>query len=247
MKHLLARKNRALLQDLARKKTLLAFDFDGTLAPIVKDRDAARLRARTLTLLTRLCELYPCAVISGRGRANVQRLLGGARVPYVVGNHGLEPGGDLAAARRDVARACRALHGLSEQDAGIDLEHKQYSLALHYRRCKDKRRARRLIDSAIETLPVAVRVIGGKLVVNLVPAEAPDKGAALQSLRKQAGARVALYAGDDITDEDVFRLDQPGRLLSVRIGQSRRSAAEYYLQAQRDIDRLLATLIEFRR
>lgn len=246
MKQLLASKNRALLLNLAQNKALLAFDFDGTLAPIVKDRDAARLRPRTLTLLTQLCSLYPCAVISGRGRADAQRLLAGARVHYVVGNHGLEPGGDLAAARRDVTRACRALQQLSEQDPGIELEHKKYSLALHYRRCTDKRTARRLIESAIAALPVAVRVIGGKRVVNLVPAKAPDKGAALQSLRKQAGARIALYAGDDITDEDVFRLQQPNRLLSVRIGQSRRSAAEYYLQSQRDIDRLLATLIALR-
>ena len=56
-------------------------------------------------------------------------------------------------------------------------------------------------------------------------AGAPNKGDALLRLRTSDGAHTALYVGDDVTDEDVFRLDQPGRLLTVRIGKSLTSAA----------------------
>ena len=55
-----------------------------------------------------------------------------------------------------------------------------------------------------------------------------------------------MYVGDDVTDEDVFRLDQPGRLFTVRIGQSRTSAARYYLRQQREIDQLRTCLVALR-
>jgi len=66
------------------------------------------------------------------------------------------------------------------------------------------------------------------------------------SLRSAEGADVALYVGDDVTDEDVFGIDQPGRLLSVRVGDSRGSAAHYYLRKQAEVVRLLAVLAKLR-
>ena len=47
MKSLLAPRSRPVLRALARGRVLLAFDFDGTLAPIVADPVRARLRPRT--------------------------------------------------------------------------------------------------------------------------------------------------------------------------------------------------------
>ena len=49
--------------------------------------------------------------------------------------------------------------------------------------------------------------------------------------------------GDDETDEDVFALDQPGRLLTIRVGRKRQSLASYFLRNQAEIDRLLETLL----
>lgn len=89
-------------------------------------------------------------------------------------------------------------------------------------------------------------MVPGKLVVNVVPERAPNKGDALLELRKAEQADTALYVGDDVTDEDVFELDQPGRLLSVRVGESRSSAAAYFLRNQNEMDRLLAKLIALR-
>ena len=53
--------------------------------------------------------------------------------------------------------------------------------------------------------------------------------------------------GDDETDEDVFTLDQPGRLLTIRVGPKRSSAARYYIANQPAIDDLLRVLLELRR
>jgi trehalose 6-phosphate phosphatase len=88
-----------------------------------------------------------------------------------------------------------------------------------------------------------LRKIPGKLVLNLTPVQAPDKGDALQRLMASEQAEVALYVGDDVTDEDVFRLDKPGKLLTVRVGAAQFSAARYYLRDQQEIDTLLAQLI----
>lgn len=246
MKYLFGRGAAGLLAEVARSRALLAFDFDGTLAPIVADRDAAFMTRSTAALLTRVAELYPCAVISGRGRADVARRLGGANVKHVVGNHGLEPGADLEAVGREMERARRSLERSLGGVPGVEIEDKTYSLSVHFRGAPSRQAALGEIDAAIARVEGGMRVIPGKLVVNVVPASAPNKADALLGLRSAEHADLALYFGDDVTDEDVFELDQPGRVLSVRVGMSRVSAARYFLRCQREIDEALAELANAR-
>ena len=246
MRQLLSRRHAGVLEQLASTRALVAFDFDGTLAPIVTNRDEAQMRPPTRELFARACDLYPCAVISGREQADVSARLGGAATKYVIGNHGLEPGENLGEFEREVSEARDLLGEALVNVEGVDIEDKRYSLALHYRRSTDKRAARAAILDRVAALPAPVRVIRGKLVVNVVPQRAPNKGDALLSLRTAEGADAALFVGDDVTDEDVFEIDQPGRLLSVRIGESSTSAASYFLRNQVEVDRLLARLIALR-
>ena len=246
MRRLLAREHRDVLVTLARSRTLLAFDFDGTLAPLGADREGVAMRARTAALLSKLCVLYPCAVISGRSVADVAARLGGAAVRYVVGNHGLEPGTGLAAFEHETARTRTLLERALAGVAGVEIEDKRFSLAVHYRRAAVKRPVRLAIRRAVAALPIPVRMVPGKLVVNVVPLHAPHKGDALLHLQEAAGAEMALFVGDDVTDEDIFELEQPGRLVTARIGASRASQAMYCLRNQGEIDTLLATLIALR-
>ncbi len=247
MTHLLAHENLATLAQLASSKVLLAFDYDGTLAPIVGDRDQAEMRPRTAALLRQLCELYPCAVISGRSRQDVAARLGGAAVKYVIGNHGLEPSSGLEDYAHEIGQAHHLLNRQLEQEPGVDVENKRYSLALHYRRSLRRRSAREAIHRAIAALPMRVRVVPGKLVVNVVPEKAPHKGDALLRLQELEGADRCFYVGDDVTDEDVFALAQPERVVTLRIGESQDSAATYFLRDQQELDRLLAELVTLRR
>jgi trehalose 6-phosphate phosphatase len=243
MKHILSKGNRELLAQVAWSNVLMAFDFDGTLAPIVADRDDAGMRLRTKKLFAQVCATYPCAVISGRSQNDVSTRVAGMGVKFIVGNHGLEPGNDMGKFAAVVVssrpKLANALLGLD----GIDIEDKGYSLAVHYQRSRRKREARAAIHAAAAKLPVRMRVVPGKLVVNLVPWAAPNKGDALLQLRALAGADTALYVGDDVTDEDVFALDEPGRLLSIRVGASKSSAAPFFVKGQREMDALLQTLV----
>ncbi len=246
MKPILSKENVDVLAHLAWARALVAFDFDGTLAPIVDDRERASMRTATRRLFARLCDLYPCAVISGRSQRDVAARLDGAAIKYVIGNHGLEPGGGLTEFEQEISRAHRLLSSAMCGWPGVDVENKHYSLAVHYRRCRRKRDARDAIHAAIAGLPTPMRIVPGKMVVNVVPAGAPDKGDALLDLRDREKADIALYVGDDVTDEDVFKLDQPGRVLTVRVGESPSSAAAYFLRTQREVDALLTKLVVLR-
>lgn len=246
MRHLLGAEGRELLAQLASTRVLLAFDFDGTLAPIVSDRESARMRTRTAGLLDAVVARYPVAVISGRAKSDVRRRLGRARLQHVIGNHGLEPGGDTRTFARVMRRCLPLLEAALDGAAGVEVEDKRYSLAVHYRHARNKSAARARIAAAVAGLPDPMRVIAGKLVVNIVPVDAPNKGDALLALREKERADVALYVGDDVTDEDVFVLDEPGVVVSSRVGRSTRSAAPYYLRDQREMDPLLAALVHLR-
>ncbi len=245
MRYLLARRNREALAGFAASKGLVALDYDGTLAPIVADPDRAHMRDRTKALLAEVCRLYPCAVISGRSEADARKLLGAVPVSYVIGNHGIEVGGSLSKLEKATARARRFMEKALSNEQWLDIEDKRYSLTLHYRRSRSPNRALLAIEAAASKLPVAMRSLPAKCAVNLIPRSAGTKADALLLLRDRAGADTALFAGDDATDEDIFRLDQPG-LTTVRIGRSVTSSAAYYLRKQAEIDQLLRRLVRLR-
>jgi trehalose 6-phosphate phosphatase len=233
----------AALRPLEGRGVLLAFDFDGTLAPIVARREAAAMRPRTAALFHEVCARYPTAVITGRARGDVLPRLAGAAVVAVVGNHGLETGAALPPARARLLETTRArLRELPRVVGGLDVEDKGASFSVHLRRA---RRPRVAAAAVLAALPAGMKVVPGKAVLNVVLATAPHKGDALAALARRHRARALLYVGDDVTDEDAFALDAPG-LVGVRVGRARRSAAEYFLRAQPEVDRLLRWLVTHR-
>jgi trehalose 6-phosphate phosphatase len=245
MKNVLSRSNLEVLEQIAWSNALLAFDFDGTLAPIVADPARAGMRARTRGLLDELTGLYPVCVISGRAQRDVRARLDGVQVREVVGNHGLEPWHESDSFVREVRRWLPILEEALAEHRGVVIEDKAFSVAIHYRASRAKKEARAAIERAAERLG-NVRVVGGKQVVNVLPQDAPHKGIALERLRTKLRCDTALFVGDDETDEDVFALDQPGQLLSVRVGERTGSAAHFCIDDQHAIDALLQVLIDLR-
>ncbi|MFO0667722.1 MAG: trehalose-phosphatase [Polyangiaceae bacterium] len=243
MKNILSRANIPVLEQFAWSNVMVAFDFDGTLAPIVREPSAAKLRVSTRTRLTLLAALYPCVVISGRSRNDVAMRLAPIRFAAVVGNHGSEYGKGRSQHANLVRAWAATLRRQLAGVGGVEIEEKGASIAVHYRKARSRRDAKARIERAISLLDGALRLVEGKLVLNVLPEGAPHKGVAVQQLRGAVGADTAIFVGDDVTDEDVFSIDEPGRLLSVRVGRSRRSAASYCLASQRDVDSFLDVLI----
>jgi trehalose 6-phosphate phosphatase len=245
MRSILARGNRGVLERFAGSNVLLALDFDGTLAPIVSEPARAAMRPSTRRLLEGVARLYPCVVISGRARADVQGRLHGLGVAEVIGNHGIESRRAAARVHREVRRWRRALETSLAPLRGVRIEDKAFSVAVHYRQSREKRTVRAALRTAARSLG-DVRLIPGKQVLNVLPAGAPHKGMALERVRAGLGCETAVYVGDDDTDEDVFALDRPARLLTIRVGRKARSKADYYLRRQTDIDALLRRLLTLR-
>jgi trehalose 6-phosphate phosphatase len=246
MRHILADEQREVLAQLSWSNVLLGFDFDGTLAPIVDDPERAALQPGTRRHLAELAALYPCVVISGRSVRDVERRVGGLGLRAIIGNHGLEPWRATRELELVVERWRELLDRLLAGLPGVEIEDKTYSLAVHYRRSRQKKRARTAILLALGQLD-GVRLIGGKQVVNAVPIGAPHKGMALERERDHLGCDTALFVGDDETDEDVFALERPGRLVTVRVGTLGDSQASYCLRSQTEIDDLMERLIALRR
>jgi trehalose 6-phosphate phosphatase len=238
------------LAALARSSALFAFDFDGTLAPIRPRPVDVHVSATIALRLEKLARLRPVAIVTGRQIADVRDRLG--FVPtWIIGNHGAEDEGDPEAS----ARASRALDPLRARlleradglaAAGVLVEDKQQSLALHYRTAPDRAAASALIHEVLAGFTPALHVFGGKLVFNAVAADAPDKAVAVQRLLLRAGADAAFFAGDDVNDEPVFAAALPG-WVTVRIGCERRdSAARFCIDGPHEmagvLDRILGLI-----
>lgn len=239
-----------VLESLSFTKTLYAFDFDGTLSKIVRKPSEASILPSTAELLRDLSELVPVAVISGRSVDDLRPRLR-FKPRFVVGNHGLEgidkASFSLAKARQISRRWAEDLKTV-KFEPGVEIEDKDYSLALHYRRARNKRVARSQIQKAIEGLSPSPRVIQGKFVYNVLPAGAPHKGAALLDLLDKCRMKHILYIGDDDTDEDVFNLPYDGgQLMTIRIGKKNSSQANYYIRRQTQINQVLRLLVSYHR
>lgn len=239
MQYLLSRASQSILTQMAREQTLCAFDFDGTLSPMVEHPHRARVRARTLGLLERLAALYPCVIVSGRARADLLGRLSGVKVERVIGNHGAETELTTSKSRRLIKQWRTTLEVTLSSLAGLWVEDKGLSLAVHYRQSPRKTEARRRILEVARSLKHA-RVFGGKQVVNLALDGALNKGEAVAAERDRLGCDWVLYVGDDENDEDAFALD--GNVVPVRIGRKALSHADYYLRTQTEIDALLELL-----
>lgn len=243
MRHLFSTEGEADLAALMARHPLLAFDFDGTLAPIVALPQQARVPTATLRRLRQLVQRLPVAVISGRSLADLHARLG-FEPAHVVGNHGAEDASEPAgrAATLDGLRERLRGAAVELQRCGVSIEDKGASLALHYRLAADRSIARAAIERLLSPPPPQLHVFGGKMVTNVVPAGADDKAAALRRLVERTGAGSVLYLGDDVNDESVFAADEAS-WLSVRVGVHRASAARYFIAGPREVPRLLDRIL----
>ena len=234
-----------MMARFAASDVLVAFDYDGTLAPINPAPARVTMRKTTRRLLRPVAERYPCAVISGRAYLDIERRVKGLPLQAVFGNHGIEPLWAYPAGAALVTDWVAQLAPRLRPLPGVWLEDKQHSLAIHYRRARDPAATRRAIASAVADLKEA-RAIEGRASINLLPRRGPNKGRALRHICRVTGCARAIYIGDDGTDEDAFGALTPDRLLSIRVGRSQRSLARFTLRSQRDLDALMRLLIMLR-
>jgi trehalose 6-phosphate phosphatase len=208
---------------------LAAFDYDGTLAPIVDDPAQARPHPSVVSALVRLAaRIGAVAVVTGRPAQVAVDLAGFADVEgldslVVVGHYGLERW-DAASGQLTVSEPSPGLEDVREElprllaELGLaeaDVEDKGLSVAVHVRRAGDPRAAyshmrQPLVDLA-ERHGLAAEP--GRMVIELRP-PGMDKGRALRSLVEEHAAGSVMFTGDDLGDlaayDEVDRLREQG-------------------------------------
>ncbi|WP_255954529.1 trehalose-phosphatase [Streptomyces odontomachi] len=207
----------ALLADPAR--AVIAFDFDGTLAPIVADPGQARAHPGAVPALAALApRVRSVAIITGRpaltavehgsfaGVAGLEHLV-------VLGHYGAErwdaatntltapdPHPGVTAVRAE-------LPDLLERHAagGAWIEDKGFAVAVHTRRAADPQAAFEALREPLGGLAARHRlaVEPGRFVLELRP-PGMDKGVALTRYVREVGGTSVLYGGDDLGDLPAF-------------------------------------------
>jgi trehalose 6-phosphate phosphatase len=187
---------------------VIALDFDGTLAPIVRDPSTSRPVPGVIDTLAGLSEAgAQIAIVTGRAAETALELGGLQAIPDVIisGLHGAETWqhGRLQTQEEPAGLATLrdSLPPLLEQAAeGLWLEDKRLSLVVHARQAADPQR---VLTELGNWLPPLVQEQGlelhpGKLVLEI---RIPDvsKATALERLLSP-DTTAALFGGDDLGD-----------------------------------------------
>lgn len=201
---------------LRRGSLLIATDFDGTLAPVVRDPTRARPLPQARRALATLARRTTVAVISGRDLAN---LASQCRIPGVLllGSYGLEPWRQVAAHEApppppepspQMLELGHALQQLTSWMDGVQVEVKSLGVAVHYRNAPDPRRVGPIIRRLMEQLSArqSFQVLRGRLVVEARPPRSGNKGTALAMLLDRLQPKGCIFAGDDLGDVPAMRV-----------------------------------------
>lgn len=223
----------------------LFLDLDGTLAPFTDLPEAvgpdtarnALVRNMAMRLQGRL------AVVSGRPIADLDRILEGV-VPAVAGSHGLQRRDarlDLTVApvHSGVAQAKHEITAFARRYPGLHVEEKPLSVALHYRQNPTLEPIVTDFGEDLARRTGLKRQRGIMVVEFLTPGM--DKGRAIRAFMVEPpfAGTVPVFVGDDLTDEDGFRVVRGFGGTGVRVGGLRETFADYRLDNVEAVHRWL--------
>ncbi|RZV10848.1 trehalose 6-phosphate phosphatase [Natrinema hispanicum] len=232
---------------------LVCLDFDGTLAPIVKDPDDATPTERNQEAVTTLADTpgVTTAVVSGRALSDVRERIDGPSI--YAGNHGLElaRGEDVTVhsiARKHatrIERLCAVLEVALASVPNCRVENKRLTGTVHFRAVPSAAvpTARRITHDVVDSVGGdALEISPGKQILEIGPELAWGKGDAVEVVVADEPSETAvIYVGDDVTDESAFRTVEPDGL-GIRVGGDEPSHASARVESPADVADFLSWL-----
>jgi len=229
----------------------LFLDFDGTLVEIAERPDRVHVDTRAAHIIYTLHRRLggAVAIVTGRDIAAIDFYLSPLRLP-IAGVHGstrrdvhgnvftFVDDGNLAAITKERTKALLARH------SGLILEFKHGSAALHYRAHPELQdECTRVMQSVADDIADAV-LKRGKMVVEARIGPG-NKGTAIAEFLKESPflGRLPAFAGDDITDEDAFKVVNELGGLTIKVGPGPTCAA-WTVETPQDLLRWLAQIAE---
>ncbi len=241
---------------------LLLSDYDGTLTPIADRPELAVLNADTRKLLQALARnrRYTIGLISGRSLTDLKNCVNVDGIIY-SGNHGLEIEGFGTNFLEPIAEEVRpylqilfqvlstTLRGIK----GVFVENKGLTLSVHYRSVNgaEEQKVIDAFDKVTNPLHITgrIRITRGKKVYEIRPPVEWDKGKAVAWLiarckeTKGKSGALPVYLGDDLTDEDAFKVIEGYGGITIFVGsEDFQSVARYFLKAPKEVTEFLKVL-----
>jgi len=242
-----------LLADYTRsRRRLLLLDYDGTLVGFRGKPAQAGPDDEIMALLRRLSSNHKNSVviISGRDKATLEQWLGSLEAALIA-EHGAwiklsgedwQSTGPFETQWKDTIRPILELY--SDRTPGSAVEEKDFSLVWHYRRADPELayiRGQELKGALLNlTENTDVGVFEGNKILEIKNVGV-NKGRAVELLTANGSWDFLLAAGDDYTDEEMFRA-LPDGAYSIRVGSSI-STARFNVDTPKEIRLLLRELV----
>ncbi|MGD9014464.1 MAG: trehalose-phosphatase [Candidatus Omnitrophota bacterium] len=239
----------------SEKKPVFFLDYDGTLTPIVERPELAILSEDMRNAVQLLSQSFTTAIISGRMREDVEKLVGIKGILY-AGSHGFDilgKGVSLVEPRANqaISLITKITKQISKKLAGIPgllIEEKKFSVAVHYRLVKEQQisKIRDCVGQVIGNNH-SLRLMSGKKVFEILPNIDWDKGRAVRWVMQALGLSWSdvsvVYIGDDTTDEDAFRVVRTRGTGILVSAEPKESAADFQLSSTEQVKRLFDEII----
>lgn len=238
------------------KRLVFFLDYDGTLTPIVERPELAVISKEMKNAVDQLSKLHTVAIVSGRMRDEVEKLVGIDGIFY-AGGHGFDiKGPQFSRVQPEAKETMPIMAGVTKRLSkelksikGALIEDKKFSVAVHYRPVKEEQHIPK-IESLVNDIVKnnqSLRLMSGKKVFEILPNIHWDKGQAIrwimEALKISWEEATVIYIGDDVTDEYAFRAIRTRGTGILVSDKSRISMADFQLSSTDEVRELFKKVI----
>ena len=239
------------------ERVFLFLDYDGTLVPIKPQPELAVFPVSTRKLIKKLSNLpnVYLALVTGRSLKEIKKIIDVEGIIY-IGNHGLEieyegkywihPASTQK--RPMIKKILSDVKGFAKEIPGVLVEDKGLIVSLHYRLVTEKSEGeiRKMVSNLVSPYSKMFCIGRGKKVYEIRPRIDWNKGKAISKVSELLGITkktLRIYIGDDLTDEDAFKVLGKEEI-SVVVGHRESSSARYFCRNSNEVYQFLSAVYQ---